>query len=411
VSCRAVRDWLHRDVDALDEAKRLLLDDHLASCVACRGDRAHMQRVRELGTSLPVPPAGAREYNRAIAGALLEGARSEQPSRWSWKPLAVAAVAAAGIAIAIAARRDDAPPRIANDSPVPSPTAPQPEPVPPRPAPVVEPAPVATTDVVEAGELRSPSTTIATGTAIPADVILTTRDVARLRLAAARVVVAAHSEVRWSPIERVLLLDRGSIDIETDDGGARVVTPSFELALDDGALTVGRTRVRVKRGKAQVFDHARVRLAELDAGESWDATARLVKRPPRTHVKTPTELMTEARALLAAKDHPGAERLATRALAATESRRDKADYRMFLADLAQASDALDVAVARYTAVARDFADLAVAESALYAAALIESRRGHPAAARTLRERYLATYPTGRYADDVQRQLTPTENKP
>jgi hypothetical protein len=253
------------------------------------------------------------------------------------------------------------------------------------------------------------SETIASGAAVPADVILTTRDVTRIRLAAARVVVAAYSEVRWSPIERVLLLDRGSLDIETSSGGARVVTPSFELALDDGALTVEPTRVRVKRGTARVFDHARVQLAELGTGETW-GTEKPVKPTPHARAKTASELFDEAKAALAAKDYPSAERLATRALAATMARNDKAEVRIFLADVAQASGALDVAVDRYTAIANDFASLAVAESALYAAARVEGRRGHTAAARKLLEHYLATYPTGRYADDVQRQLT-TEKSP
>jgi hypothetical protein len=394
---------LHRDVDTLDEAKRLLLDDHLASCPACRGDRAHMQRVRELGTSVPVPPAGAREYNRAIAGALLEGARAQAPQTWSWKlPFAITALATAGVAIAVAVRSDEDAPR----APAPISVAPA-----PAPAPVPEPAPVPATppDVVESGELVAPSSTIASGDAVPADVRLQTRAVTRIRLAAARVVIAAYSEVRWSPIERVLLLDRGSLEIETQAGGARIVTPSFEVAVDDGQLSVDAKRVRVTRGTAQVFDHARVRLAALDDGESWDSAAP-VKQRPRTAAKTASELFAEARAQFASKDYAGAQRLATRALAWATSRHDKAELRMFLAEVAQASGALDIAVDRYVAIANDLADLAVAESALYAAARIEARRGRAAAAKKLLEHYLATYPAGRYADDVQRQLT-TEPPP
>jgi hypothetical protein len=72
VSCGRVRDWRHRDALALDETQRLILDDHLAACERCRGDRHRMLVVRRVGAALPVPPAGSREYSRAIARALLE---------------------------------------------------------------------------------------------------------------------------------------------------------------------------------------------------------------------------------------------------------------------------------------------------------------------------------------------------
>ncbi|MCW5804162.1 MAG: hypothetical protein KIT31_17445 [Deltaproteobacteria bacterium] len=77
---------------------------------------------------------------------------------------------------------------------------------------------------------------------------------------------------------------------------------------------------------------------------------------------------------------------------------------MLLADIAQASGALDRAVAHYTAVFTELAGLPAAESALYAAARVELRRTRTAAARALLARYLDRHPAGRYADDVRRQL-------
>jgi outer membrane protein assembly factor BamD (BamD/ComL family) len=77
---------------------------------------------------------------------------------------------------------------------------------------------------------------------------------------------------------------------------------------------------------------------------------------------------------------------------------------MLIADVAQASGALDRAVAQYLEVAAEFDDLPVAESALYAAARIELHRSRSAAARAVLERYLGRFPTGRYADDARREL-------
>lgn len=105
MSCRHVRDWLHRDAGSLDEAQRLQLDDHLASCEACRGDRARMQMLHRAGTSLDSPPSESRMYDRAIARALLEGPRIAEPvrARWMW-PVALGALLATAFAAVVAMR-------------------------------------------------------------------------------------------------------------------------------------------------------------------------------------------------------------------------------------------------------------------------------------------------------------------
>ncbi len=105
MSCRHVRDWLHREASSLDEAQRLQLDDHLASCAQCRGDRERMQTLHRAGTSLDAPAADARLYDRAIARALLEGPRVAEPVRARWLvPVVLAALAATALAAVIAVR-------------------------------------------------------------------------------------------------------------------------------------------------------------------------------------------------------------------------------------------------------------------------------------------------------------------
>ncbi|HMG22758.1 MAG TPA: hypothetical protein VK607_15595, partial [Kofleriaceae bacterium] len=110
--CRALRDVLHREVESLDEAARLQLDDHLAGCARCRGDRERLRLLRQVATSLPVPPAGSREYGRAIARALLDGRASAPAPVRAWPrraAIAAAAAAAAIAAVTLIARGGDPP--------------------------------------------------------------------------------------------------------------------------------------------------------------------------------------------------------------------------------------------------------------------------------------------------------------
>jgi tetratricopeptide (TPR) repeat protein len=269
MSCRAIREWLHVDAAALDEAQRLRFDDHLASCAECRGDRERMRVVRDVGRSLPVPAAGSREYSRAIARALLEGAAAPAPRRRPlWLvPLAIGALVATAAAAVVIARRDDESPR-----------APQ----------VVIPAPA----------------------------------------------------------------------------------------------------------PAQVQHEAAV-VQEQPPAPKQQVVKKQVAKQPRVDV------IAEARVQLAAGHYAEAEKSVLVLLEKSQSRAEQAEAWMFLADLAQASGNLGTAVTRYQTVATKFADLPAAESALYAAARIEARRGRRDAARALYDQYLERYANGRYAEDVR----------
>lgn len=422
MSCRAVRDWLHREVDAIDDAQRLRLEDHLAACERCRGDRERLRLVRRVAASLPVPPADSRAYSRAIARALLDdGASARAPVRTTRRWIAVAAAGlAAAIAVAVISRGGGsagpdadiaaAPPGsapsgepVARDrtaappSPAPSPAAPSPEP-----APDVRAPDAVAGDIVEDGALIERSAAVGRGAVVPPDVALHTARPARLRFAAFRVVVAASSELRWSATERALLLVRGSLDIDgSGPGVARVVTERFEVELGDTAATVEPAAVRVRRGAARIVDRARRPVARVEAGGTWRVPSPAPANPAEPSAAA---LLALARSQLAAGDQAGAERTAARALAVAASRGDIAEARTFLGDVAQASGAPDRALERYLAVAAEFAELPVAESALYAAARLELRRSRTAAAHALLQRYLARYPAGRYAEDARREL-------
>jgi hypothetical protein len=403
VSCGRIRDWLHRDADGLEEAQRLLLDDHLAACESCRADRERMRLLHRIGASLEVPPAGAREYQRAIARALLEGtARPAAPARVlprGWPIPLVVAAAAAAVVVAVVARRGDHVPPAPMAGPPPA-DSPRPE------QPPIATAP-SSTDVVEDGALVSGDRTIEAGDAVP-DGPLRAIQSSRLRLAAAHVVVAASAELRWVAADRTVLLERGAIELDITAGGAtRVITNRFEVEVEDGTIRVEPAAVRVDRGRARVVDKSRATLAVLDAGAAWtpDPAAGTARGPtPRARL---ADLLAEARARFAARDHAAAERLASEVLAASPARGMAAEAQVILADAAHARDDLERAVRRYRKVAETFSDLPAAESSLYAAARIELRRKRSVEARGLLERYLERYPTGRYADDVRRQLAPS----
>jgi hypothetical protein len=427
VSCRATRDWLHRDVASLDESQRLLLDDHLTDCIDCRGDRERMRLVREVGASLPVPPVGDRMYQRAIAKALLEGnsrhshanveasgarangeasgaanreasgarAASASGRGWRWLVPAGLALAATAIAAVVLARDDKPDNRVVTPSPSPTPT---PTPSPPSPSPSTSPSPsMPTGDVVAEGTLLDGARELHVGDAVPTNRPLRTTADARVKLASFDIAIAPQSQLAWRG-DRVVL-DQGKIEIQSSSSSstARVITERFEVELT-GDVTVEPGRVHVDSGTARVSDRDGKRLAQLEAGGEWQPRAPKPSKPQASAVT-----IAEARAQLSAKDFTAAEKTAKAVLARSPSRAEEIDALMFLADLAQAMGELDVAVARYEGVATKFADVPAAESALYAAGRIEARRGRDAAARALFERYLDRYPNGRYADDVRRQ--------
>jgi hypothetical protein len=291
--CRDLRPWLHRDADALGEADRLVLEDHLATCAACRGDRDRLQLVRRLGGDLPATSIGPRGVQRAIARALLDRPARE-PVRRRMRPWAIAVAAvviAAGAAVAATAvgRWID---RSSSET----------EPRPPAPGP---------SDRDDHARRPAPPDRTPQPPAPPAP----------------------------GPTEPPAIAD----------------PPSPPAAVDD--VTAAAWLVRARRQ-------------------------------------------------FAARDYRKAERSAAAALDAGPDRAETAEALMIAADCAQARGTLDDAAERYAAIAIRYADLDAGETALFAAARLETRRGRPAAARLLLERYLDRYPSGRFAPDARRELEP-----
>ncbi|MGN6104489.1 MAG: hypothetical protein ACTHU0_05240, partial [Kofleriaceae bacterium] len=216
MSCRRVRDWLHRESSSLDEAQRLVLEDHLGDCARCRGDRARMLLLHRVGTSLPDPPPNPVVHGRAIARALLEGPREEVRPRLRRWPLALAALAATATTAVAWHLHEDGDLPVARSTPAPGVAEPSrgaggPS-APVAPVPSVARPPE---DLVELGVVRQGPTELAQGAPAPGGALLHASAPARLRLASAQVVVLASAELRWNPAERQIVLERGALDIDS----------------------------------------------------------------------------------------------------------------------------------------------------------------------------------------------------
>jgi hypothetical protein len=263
-----------------------------------------------------------------------------------------------------------------------------------RPTPYLPDPPAPRADVVEDGVLEHAAANLAAGDLVPADTPLRTTKRARVRLASARIVIAASSELRWVAVDRTILLDRGSIDVESGAAGvARIVVKGFEVTVGDADVVVEPRSVHVRRGVV------RVNGTELVAGTTWTPERKAPAKPGPAI----SEVLSRARAELAARNMDAAVRLASSVTSRSPSRAQLAEAQTILADVSLATGLLDDAAARYLGVAATFQDLPTAESAFYAAIRVRLRQ-HKPSARDLLEQYIARYPNGRYLLDARRQL-------
>lgn len=404
MSCRTVRDWLHRDAEDLTEADRLVLEDHLEACEVCRHARGQLVRVRDLAREMPLEPLGTHVHQRAIARAMLGGTAPIARRRWQAAHLAVVggALCAATLAALWLVR--------GNDDAASAPPAPRPEPV------AISPAAPASS--VAGGQLLGDGIVLAVGSEVPDDAALHTEDGARLVLPAAEVELAADTTIRWARAQHALLLDHGRIDVQADPRAAtrlRVVTKKFTVEVTGTIFHVTTREVSVARGSVRVLGaDGTLLVASLTAGESWSlpaerpplASGSALAPPPTTPPIRAETWLARARKAFTAGDCTSAEHHADAALDAGPTRGQAAEARTTLAECAQASGRVDEAVRRYEAIASRFADLPAGATALIASARLEDARGNARAARAMFRRYLTQYPDGPFADDARRYLTP-----
>jgi hypothetical protein len=163
---------------------------------------------------------------------------------------------------------------------------------------------------------------------------------------------------------------------------------SARITMRGGSVVAGTSR------------DGKVLVPRLEAGASWT----LPEARTATARPSASSLLVQAREAFTAGDHANAERYADAALDASPSRVQTAEARTIAAECAHSTGRIDDALARYEAIAARFADLPAGETALFAAARLESSRGRADAARLVFDRYLDRYPSGRFVADARRQL-------
>jgi ferric-dicitrate binding protein FerR (iron transport regulator) len=401
---------LQRRAAGLSAAEGLRLEDHLAHCAACREAASMLSGLRALHASAEASLGdGARQrvIERALASQSRETPRAPRRARVLAPAFALAALCALASLTLL------------------------------RSHPLQRPA----RDRVLQGELAG-----VTGE-LPSDVPLATEHGARLALAHATATLRPATRVRWNAAQRMLRLETGSVmvnvdptphrsfSVSTDRFDVRVLGTMFEVGLDHVSVRRGRVRVEPRDGSAPVILEAGGRTsfqltqpdvaATAAAAPAHEAPAKPAKastpdvapaapRAPAPEPAKPAKASTPDVDLAALLDRARSE------LAARHVDKARADLHQAIArrprapQLAEALSlraecdlvAGDYAAARkrYLDVARRFSRLPAAESALFAAARIAAEHGDAEAAHALFERYLARYPRGSFAGEVERRL-------
>ncbi len=117
-----------------------------------------------------------------------------------------------------------------------------------------------------------------------------------------------------------------------------------------------------------------------------------------------TELLARARHRLASGDARAALADLDAVLAAGGSRGQQAEAYMLKGDCALVQGDSKAAVRQYLDVSRRFSGLRAAETALFAAARVESNSGNKAAAKKLLLAYSERYPNGQFKSEVGARL-------
>ena len=183
----------------------------------------------------------------------------------------------------------------------------------------------------------------------------------------------------------------------------------FDVELDSVRVHRGVVQIRAKSGE--------VVAERLSAGESWTQTPPADAEPAGDELgdgeieildddalEPASMWLKRASKQIRSQRFARARRSIRRALDAEPTRREQAEGKMLLADLALVSGNVALAISRYRRVASNYRRYSQGEAALFAAARLEAKRGRSEASRDLLLRYQNRYPKGRFAKEVSRKL-------
>jgi hypothetical protein len=416
VRCRDVEALIDRREAGLDEAERLVLEQHLATCEDCRLLSSAMRAVvSTLGQAEAPLSESARE--RAMARAFANVASGSTLARARSTPRRVGGLLAAAAALVVCVRLMSAPEQAA---PVASGSPTRVEGNATKRA--SEPA-VAVALPGDQGQAGRGTTAEAVdprpGAQAPQDEARTWIEAKQREtreFASARVELAPGSRLRFREESQTIELERGRVEVDLAPGqgrGLSVLTRNFRVQVLGTAFAVTPDRVEVRRGRVQVFDRGGNVLArELSRGATFtyrerQGVDRKVPSSDRNGALESIEvasLLSQARSALVRGDVRAARAYVSRAAAGSPSRAEKAEARTLEAECALLEHDRAGAIAIYLEVAKDFAELPAAENAAFAAAQLTLKAGDAALARARFAAYLERYPQGRFASQAQKRL-------
>jgi ferric-dicitrate binding protein FerR (iron transport regulator) len=400
---------LERQASGLSAADALRLEEHLADCATCRTDAETLQGLRTLSTQT-TPQLGRAARERAIRNALREAqavpAADTHPAAGMRAPVSIAVALCAAAVLLIALRPSMSPT---------SPSLSQERARPPQAAVAVR------IDRVLSGEMEIDGRVASAGTLLGTASLLRAPQAATLALAHAKIELAAGSTLRWDAATHSVHLQSGSLLADVDEAPHApfaVVTPRFTVLVLGTRFLVTLDGVRVERGRVRVTaPDGRVLADAVLAGErfayenptpfeSTSSVSAQAQRNVRAEAGHPQlgALLREVREHLAAQRLHRARELLEQAATLPGAPAEHADAMSLRAECALLSGDHADAIETYLKVARRFGQLPAGENALFAAARLEAERARAAAASQLLERYLQSYPKGRFVKEAQARL-------
>ncbi len=438
IACVAASRLIARRRVGLSTAERLRLEDHLTACDPCRSEARDVATLAALSDTSS-STLNERQRDRALGNALaaiaadLETTRATVPTRSTrrrWVLAGVAMACAAGIALSVLPRGD-------------APSAARPE--------ANSAADRLNTDRLIDGNVTVAGIALSAGDPKLAGIALSADDTklagialsaqgpvsaateivsdrgATVALAHGRLALHDATTIRWDRSKSMVTLVEGSVHAEiTPDRERpfRVATEQFTVHVVGTAFDVTPNSVRVSKGVVRVVaSSGKILVARLEAGQSWriehrTATAPVKRAPvatesrdtaatrttPRRVAASAATLLARARGLLAQGKVRDARRLVRRARSSAPSRAARAEADTLLAECELVSGDLASAARLYLVVAGRYKGSSAGQNALFAAARLESRRGNKDSARRLLERYISSYPSGRFQGEAKRRL-------
>jgi FecR protein len=398
-----------RSASGLDEAERLMLEDHLSGCTRCQEEARVLHAVAVVverceKTTLSVQ-SRERALQRAFKIAAQEVNKRHMPgapriSRWALAAVSLPLVAAL-LVLAFRFRHvKPADPQVADV--------------------------VSEIDRVERGTVTVAGRALTTGEAVVPSQVVHTDSGARVILSQARVDLGPTTDVVWDPGASQLDLRSGVVHVSLDPTLGRhfrVRTERFAVEVLGTEFEVDLQGVRVDRGTVRVLPSAGEAILEaLHAGDSWSvgptpsASARTVAQStttpdivhnehgPRPSLLSARDGLARARSALAQGRVAEARSAVSGVLHLDVRPEEKAEARSLLAECEVFSGNIEEGIRLYLAVAEDFAARPAGENALFAAARLSLNQGTRERARQLLERYLDRYPKGHFCDEARRHL-------